>query len=221
MKYTSLIGKKVVSVYDGKIDSYVLNITFNKLGKISKFIVSDIAEENTKIITLKNIFKIGENAILVGNLTKFIVSDINSNFSYIGKEVFCTDGCSLGKVLDIEITNNKICKIETENGNFELKDIISQNEVIVINKNTHYKKFNFSPKHTKSVLTESTEKVSILSTKIPVRITSHNLVGKKLFKDLTGYGGEVLATKNSFVTSTLINIAKQHNVLTELSRSVL
>ncbi len=221
MKYTNLIGQKVVSIFDGKIDSYVIDILFSKNGKISKIILADIENENSKVLEFKNIFCFGKDCIMVKNCEKILVGEFSNKNPLINKDVFDVTGNFLGKVCEIEIIDYYISKICTESNSFDIKDIISLSGVIVINKNTKFKKHNFSPKKQNILNTKSSQPVTVLSSKIPIKVTAHTyLVGKKLFKDLVGYGGTILATKNSIVSSQLLNLAKQHNVLTELSRSV-
>lgn len=221
MLYTSLIGKKVISVYDGKISSYIIDILFSKKGNVSSFVAIDEDNESEQIIEIKDIFKIGEDAVLIKNSTKIIVSGHNCKNIFINKEVFDINGSSLGNVLDIEIDNLKISKILTTKSHFLFDEIISLNSVIMINNSSNMKKHHFAPKK-KQIQINSSQKVSITGSKIPVRVTSYNsLLGRKLFKDLVGKNNIILASKNSFVTATTMNLAKQHNVLNELSKSVL
>jgi len=225
MNYKNLIGQKVISIYDGKIDSYVIDAVFKDNRKLSKFIIADIENENQKILEIKNIFHLGSDGILISNVNKLIIAEYDySKNLYMNKEIFDIEGNDLGKVTDIQLSQ----KLEIENfittkGNFEPNQIININSIIIINTaQTKYKKCSFAPK--RSVITQATatQPVTINTTKIPLRvISSHNsLIGKKLFKDLTNSNKVVLAHKNGTVTVSTLNLARQHNLLNELAHSV-
>jgi len=225
MNYKNLIGQKVISIFDGKIDSYIIDAVFRNHKQLSKFIIADIENENHKILEIKNIFHIGTDGILISNLNKLIIAEYDySKNLYMNKEIFDIEGKGLGKVTDIQLSQNyEIEKFITTNSSFEPNQIISINSVIIINNDkTHYKKHNFAPKRMVITQTTATQPVTINGTKIPIRVISSNssLIGKKLFKDLINSNQIILAKKNTVINASILNLAKQHNLLNELTHSV-
>jgi len=225
MNYKNLIGQKIISIYDGKIDSYVIDAVFKDNRKLSKFIIADIENETQKILEIKNIFHLGLDGILISNVNKLIIAEYDySKNLYMNKEIFDVNGNNLGKVVDIQLSQKlEIEKFITTKGFFEPHQIINVNYIIIINNSqTKYKKWRFAPK--KSVITQATatQPVTINATQIPLRvISSHNsLIGKKLFKDLINSKKIILAKKNTVVSASILNLAKQHNLLNELVHSV-
>lgn len=219
MKYSSFIGKKVVLIYEGKVDSYVLDVVI-KNKYLSRLLLADIEEETKKVVDRKDIYKIGEDAILIRNASKITQSEPFITETFMGKSVFDIDGNSLQTVKDIEFDKNfKISYLETEKTKFNFQNIISNESAIIIDRDSKHKKHHFKPKSPQIPLSPSSQVVNILETKIPPRISSkNNLIGRKLLKDLVGYNSTLIARKNSIITPHILALAKQHNVLSDLSR---
>ncbi len=219
MKYSSFIGKKVVLIYEGKVDSYVLDVVI-KNKSMSQLLLADIEEETKKVVNKKDIYKIGEDAILIRNANKITQSEPYIKETFIGKSVFDIEGNFLQTVKDIEFDEKfKIIYLATENAQFTLENIISNESAIIIDKNSKHKKHHFKPKVPQIPLSPTSQVVNILETKIPPRISSkNNLIGRKLLKDLVGYNDTLIARKNSIITPHILALAKQHNVLSDLSR---
>lgn len=225
MNYKNLIGQKVISIFDGKIDSYIIDAVFKNHKKLSKFIVADIGNENHKILEVKNIFKIGVDGILIRNANKLIIAEYNylKNL-YINKEIFDIEGKSLGKVTDLELSENyEIERFVTSSETFYPHQIINVESVIIINNSaSNYKKHNFAPKRMVVTQASAAQPVTINQTKVPIRVlsSSHSLMGKKLFRDLTNSNQVIIAKKNSIVNASVLNLVRQHNLLNDLVRSV-
>lgn len=223
MKYTDFIGQKVVSCFEAKLDSYVVDIIL-KNNKIFKFVLADFETEETKILTIKDVFCVGKNAILIKNLQKIAISNTNLTQNLIKKEVFDIFGNSFVEITDIEFLEDfSINKITTKTNSFKPKQIINIGQVVLINSSdTNFSNKNFYPR--KKLLIKKTfeQKVSILNSVFPTKIVSNNfLIGKKLFKNLNTKNGLILARKNDVITPATIQNAKKHNVFNELLNSVI
>lgn len=225
MNYKDLIGQRVISIYDSKVDSYVIDAIFTNNKKLSKFVIVDMENENQKLLETQNVFKIGKGGILIRSSNKLIIAEYAySKNLYMNKEVFDIQGNSLGKISDISLTQNlEIEQFLTTKNSFKPKQIINVDSIIIINTpNSNYKKSNFTPKKSSVAQTPSMQSVTIHTAKVPIKVLSSNssLIGKRLFQDLKTAGNVVLARKNSLVTSSVLNLARQNGLMNELVRSV-
>ena len=220
MNYTQLLNKEVISIFDGQKCGKVHCGNFNHSGKLSSLIISD--NEKFQTLDIKDIFACANDCIMIKNNTKLIVAN-HANNKLLHKEVFTISGKCVGHVSDI-IVNEKfyIDKIITNSAEFSFNQIIKNNNIIVINdENSHYKPHQFAPKAMVTAKSIPQQKV-VITTKIPIKVNSKSFfLGKKLFKDFVSKDNIVLARKNNFVSQSLINIAKEHNSLFELSQCVL
>ena len=220
MNYSDLINKKVVSIYNGEIEGTVDKILFNKNLKLANLIIKT-PDEQLKTLNAKDIFSYGKY-VVIKNSTKLFVSENEPYITFLNKEVVGINGENFGNVLDVNIENLKVKEILTQNTKINPQNIISNNNIIIINNGEkQYKKYQFKPKNKISITQNVNQKVAITS-KIPIKVVSNNsLIGKRLFRDLINNKNIVLARKNTIITNKLLNLAKEQDCLNSLINSVI
>ena len=220
MNYCELINKKIISIFDGKIYDFKIEGIFNKQHKLSKFLLFNELNQ-TKTIDIKDIFKIGEY-LIIKNDKKFFVTTTEKTENFLNKTVFDIDGNCFGKVLDYVLDDKFfITKIITEKTEFSPDKIITNKEIIIINcENTNFKQFHFKPK-TKIEIEKIPAQKVVITNKIPIKVTSPGILGKKLFKDVISKNNVLIAKKYSIVTNSILTFAKEQNCLNELFISVI
>ncbi len=218
MNYKDILNKNVISIFDGtkcgKVDSGI----FNKNGKLVSLLINQ--NEIKSIVNYCDVFSTCDD-VMIKNKHKIIVSQNENPISFLNKEVFTIFGKYIGNVLDIVI-NEKLYieKIITDKQEFSINDVITNNEVIVINDNSNHKKHNFAPKN-KIEKAKNVEQKVVVATKVPIKVESGSfLLGKKLFRDFVTKDGITLARRNSLVTISLINAAKERGSLFDLLNCV-
>lgn len=230
MNFTKLIGMKVVAAYDGKSEGFISDVVFNKnYTQIKSLVIVNNLEEK-QILNTNKVYKLGEDIILIKNSSAFIVGTLQENKNgIINKQTYDINGKSLGKITEIIINENwKIDKIITDINEFLPTKIICANDYVIINtENSNLKTKNFAPKHkiNKTVTTTNLVKIAenndafdvkpLTPTQVKVN-TSLDLLGKRLERDFVVFGNQVLAPRNTVITSSLLTTAKQMNVLNEL-----
>ncbi|MBR1925419.1 MAG: hypothetical protein IJ837_01015 [Clostridia bacterium] len=220
MNYTNLINKKVVSVYEGKVEGIVFEILFNKNFKLTKLIIKT-SDEQFKTLNTKDVFCFDE-CIVIKNNSKLIVSENENKESYLNKEVITLDGKILGTVVDLNIENLKIKEILTLKTAINPEKIVSNNNIIIVNNSEKtYKKHQFKPKN-KIIIKQSNNQKVVITSKIPIKVVPNNsLIGKRLFRDLINNKNIILARKNAIITPKLLNLAKEQNCLNSLINSII
>ena len=229
MNFTKLIGTQVISAHNGKLEGFVSDVIFSKNYKKLKalLIVNDMEEK--QILKTNYVYKIGEEIVLIKNSSALLVAEPENYIGIINKQTIDIEGNNLGRVTEIEIGDKWIVdNIITENSNFLPQKIICVDDFIVLNTNdTHFKPHNFAPK-LKIEKVESTATVEAMqpvyekiepkpTTPTQVKVnTSLDLLGKRLRRDFIVFGNQILAPRNTVITSSLLSTAKQMNVLNEL-----
>ena len=106
------ISKIVVSVDDGLVIGYVLDVVLNNFEKTGYVVVED-ETENEYLLKRENILSISEEYVLIENISdlEFLVQ---KESSIIGREVLGEDGFSFGKVEGLKFEKNKFVKIITK-----------------------------------------------------------------------------------------------------------
>lgn len=220
MNYTHLLNKPIISIFDGKNCGKVQYALFNNMNKMFSIVVNQ--NENFKAVDIKDVFALND-CIMIRNSTKIMVHHSENTNSFLDKEVFTVLGKRIGKIVELVLDDKfYIDKIVTDKLEFSPKSIVTNKNIIIINNdNSHYKAFQFAPKTKISIPNNQPQKV-LITTKIPVKVNSKNhLIGKKLFKDFISKNNIILARKNSIVTYSLLNIAKENNALFELTTCIM
>ena len=220
MNYTNLLNKNVISIFDGAVCSKIRQGVI-KNGRLVYLVLQN--DDKKIILKVKDIFSYSFDSIMIKNKQKLIITNNENEPSFLDKEVFTATGKQMGKVVDIIFNEHFVVqKIITEKCEFDSQKIIVNNDIIIINEqNSNYHLKNFKPTN-KINIPEKPEQKVVITSKIPIKVIAGNfLVGKKLFRDLVSPNNIVLARKNSIVSISLINTAKEHNSLVELSKCVL
>lgn len=228
----SFISKKVVSLGEGKLIGYVLNVCLDqKLNNLIGFIIVDEESEEEKFLSFKNLKSYNENYLFVESVFDIENFFDSNNSSPIGKLVFTNYGDELGLVEDVIIDKNKVQKIITNKSEILIKNIIKNgDDFLIFSKKNNIKKNNFNFKENK---TENIPKIKIqenVSQKIkineninksnnmfdlPIRAyTSTSLLLNKIaLCDIIGFNNEIIIKKNEIITKKIIEKAKIHNKL--------
>lgn len=221
MQYTNLIGLPVFSIYECESVGYVLNAVFNKhLTKITHLVIADDDNEVLYIINIRNIYKLNNDCLLIKNNTKLSVNNFETCEVINNTIIDLTKGKDVVK--DITLSQDfKIESIDGKNNSFKPAQILyKNNNIILLDSNNIFKRKNFKPRKAKIKLEHLNTPVSILQNiGMPTTMRANNLnniIGKRLSDNLYSRQNEILATKNTTITTNTINIAKQFNVVSSL-----
>ena len=228
-KVSNIISSYVVSVYNGQIEGIVNNILFNNK-KQAKYLVISQNDEQFLVLETKDIYKIGEGAVIVKNsdvLSLMESSELKMKecFSPINSIVVSIDGNYIGHVSDIELDNKYNIKNFIVDGQvFELNKVINISEsAIIINTldtKTSLSKFKSKTKIVMGNERITNQTVSVMSnqTILPNRtMLNYNfLIGRKVSKDILNFNGEIIIKENQTVNSKVLDIARINGKLREL-----
>lgn len=227
-KISSIISKKVVSVSEGELIGYILNVEFDDyIKQVKNFIVVDDESEKTFLLSRNAIKSIGEDCVIVSSSQDLeICLDENTN-NLVGKTVYDEKGCCLGKINDIILQGKYVKKVVTDKCEFLSKYIKSYGKNYVIYGNRRNKP------GAKIISTKSIARAPIVriedmrdegglyqatgQTK-PYRILANQntIIGRIMIDDLYGLNNEIIARKNAVINQNIINRAKAHNKLNML-----
>ena len=230
---SSLIGKPIISIYNGKIEGYVKNLLFDK--KLNKLCYLQFFDDNTqeeKLVQSKSVYKVGQDAIILKNDADIILDTIDiSNFiNPTNFDVYSLDGNKLGKVNDIAITdNNKIENLILNNQNkLTTNSILNVGENVIILKAEHQKVkiTDFKNKSkivkwlNKDIKVETQNGVTIITPQKPKKMLTNNfnfLLGRKTTKSIYADNGELLVKKQTKITNNVIEIVCKYGKLKDLT----
>lgn len=232
-KVSSYISKKVISIEEGNIIGYILDIVFDEsFTKCQAFIVVDDESENTFSLNKNDIMAVGEDCVLIKNAKVLEINVINQSLNPIGKPVYDKNGLLLGYIIDIILSSFNIKKIITTKCEIPLKFIskIGRDCVLYGTKTRKRLKTNFTIKTNKipmvyiqsendNVIKFNSENKAqkfdaVVPTK-PIRLfaNTNSLIGKEIKTDIYGYNHEIIIRKYDKITQANINKAKLHNKL--------
>lgn len=235
---SQLISLPLISIYDGQILGIIKNIRFNP--KTNKATYAEILceeEDLNKVLNLKNVYKFGENTVLIKNkeyldLYEEKELEFNNLFNPITCPIFSIDGKFIGSVNDIELNNNlEINKIKIcENQSFEKSQILNfSNNCVILNcENKKYKLYNFKCKQSlNNIKIENKVEIQEDITRItaPQKTTKPHrvitdyrfLLNRKILKNIYSPNGELIAKENSKITAKIIEGARSCGKLIELT----
>lgn len=226
-KVSEFISKKVISIEDGNLIGYVLNIMFDDQLKIfDGLIVVDEESENTFFLHRKDIVSIGQDCVMIDN-ANHLQFNISSSNNPIGKLVYDCQGNMLGKVVDVELIGKQVKKIITTKCEFPQKYIRKAGDnFIIYGLASKKKKENLSNhNHTSLINPDGLPIVSIASpsqsheneTTPRLFANSNCLLGKMVSNDILGLNNELIAKKFDIIDKKIINKAKKHNKLNLLA----
>ena len=103
----SIVSKKVISVEEGKLCGYVLDLVFDEnMKQFLGLIVVDDETENTYFLNRKDIISQGDDCVMIDgeNVLSFDISSVRNN--PIGKNIYDINGINLGRVVDVDCLAN-------------------------------------------------------------------------------------------------------------------
>ena len=227
-KISEIISKKVISLYDAKCVGTILNVIFDdNLKKIYGFIILDSDDDKKYKLFYKDVLNILYGECIIKNntvLEDIILDDYNSN--PINKECFSIMGEYYGRVVDVEFIDNTIQNLILDCGKkINIKDILTNNEIIIINTEEKIiKKSTLVPKRKKIY---NTDKIIVKIQEeqipkknevqvIPPRFVAKSLIGKIAINTIIGLNNEIIIKKGELITNKVLEKARLHNVLNKL-----
>lgn len=235
-KISKLLGKPLINIYDGKLEGYIKNALIDK--KLNKIVWLEIFNDETgseKFASIKDIFSFDSDAVMIKNGENIFLSNtiMANEINPINYKVYCTDGSFDSKIVDVEFDDNfSVKNLQTQNGTLCKKDVLVLGFDVVIKKDKKNVKISaFKPK---AKIKQRTKKgqgiVSIqssilpaskVSTKIyPQKILTSNydfLLGRKVSQNIYSENGQLIAKKQSKITSQVIDTASKNGKLKELT----
>lgn len=227
-----LLGKPVISIYDGTLEGFVKNILVDKkLKKILWLEIFDDESQDEKMLDAKSLYSLNNDAIMIKNNEKMYLSNtIDTNcINPIGYKVYGIDGKYESKISDI-IFDDKfdITSIVMQNNlTLSKKQILNVgiNLIIMTEKKVQIK--NFKPKSKINLDIKNEEKVESFDYNNTITIKSQPnkiltagsefLIGRKVGQNVYSETKQLLIKKNSRITSQIIDIASQNGKLKELT----
>lgn len=235
-KLSNLLGKPLINIYDGKLEGYIKNALIDKkLNKIVWLEVFDDKNSCEKFASIKDVFSFDGDAVMIKNGENIFLSNtiIPSEVNPINYKVFCTNGSFDSKIVDVEFDNNfSVKNLQTQNGILCKKDVLVLGFDVVIKKDSKCVKLSaFKPKaQIKQNAKKSQDVVSIQSTLSPVskvstkiypqKILTSNydfLLGRKVGQNIYSENGQLIAKRQSKITSQVIDTASKNGKLKELT----
>ena len=229
-----LFSLNILSLYEGELLGAVNRLYFDK--KLKRLLeIELINEEGAKLIlSTKNIYHIGKNAITIKNnqCVDIKIDETDLVSCPIGSKAYSITGEYLGLVTEITVNEKFVVdKISLDNNTTLTTDLIA-----TLGKNTiifyeEIKKVNinkFSPtKQPKTLKVEDAQEVNILPSTPPQ--TNNNIVpveptiqttdfilGRVCKKDILNFNSEVLIKANSVVTKKHLKEINRFGKLREL-----
>ena len=230
---SNLIGKPIISIYNGKIEGYVKNLLFDK--KLTKLCFLQFFDDNTqeeKLLNVKSIYSIGQDAIILKNSFEIILDTIDES-NYINPnnfQIYSVAGNKIGKVADITLNDkNKIENlILQDKTKLLLKNILNVGDRVIILKEgqSKLKISNFKSrtniiKYSKSnIKVEIQNGVTIIKAQKPNKVITNNyefLIGRKTNKNIYADNGELLVKKQTKISTNIIDVVCRNGKLKELT----
>ena len=238
MYYCSdFISRPVLSLYEGELIGTVAKLLFDK--KLKRLLYLEIIGENDNhfLLSTKNIYNVGKNAITIKNNTVVSLKIEDENFipCPIQSKAFNIKGEFLGIVKEVILSDKFMC----EKLSFENDNVIDANMVASCGKNTiiFYDSLSrvdvgkFMPnKMPKIFKTKQASQTNILPVKqneaptapVPVEVAAKNLqnsdflIGKICVKDIFNFNNELLIKAHSVVTQKNLKEINKFGKLREL-----
>ena len=247
MKFSTLIGKKVISLYDRCIAGVTIGATFkDNLRKISHLVIEDNLEDglfDELYVDVKNLFSYSGDALVIKNNYALKSLGEASTLSPIGLEVYSIKGASLGKIVDLELDDKFVVqKYITQTNQIDSSSVAGINSGIMLvqesdeqNKKVDITKFKHKTKTIKAQ-TQNQVKAVILPVyreedikqneqaqggievkTISNAISGGILVGRIATQNITAQNGEIVCRAGCKITDEVINRANAYSKLRELA----
>ena len=230
-KLSKLLGKPVINIFDGILEGYVKNVLLDeKLQKVVWIEIFDDENQEEKLVDAKSIFYTNQDAIMIKNGEHIFLADtmVQKETNPIGFKVYLINGKYVDKIIDAEIDDKlKVKNIILKNEKtLDKKAILSIGKNVIVQKtNKNIKLSTFAPNKVK-IDDKTNSFVEILNNQpkpqiqMPKKVltTSYEfLIGRKVGKNLYAENGQLIAKKQSKITSHIIDTASQNGKLKELT----
>lgn len=115
-KVVDVISRPIYTMYEGVFVGTIINFIYDeKLKKVRGFFIFDDESESEHYIMSKNIYKIGEESILIKNRSKIQVSNFEKK-SILNMKIVAVDGSWVGEIRDVFFDEKfKVIALETKN----------------------------------------------------------------------------------------------------------
>ena len=226
-KISSYISKKVISLQEGELVGYVLNVVFDEdVKKLQALLVVDDESENISILDLKNIKGNSADCITIDSASSLQIYLEEQTNNPVGKVVYDANGLNLGQVKDVFLQGSLVRVLQTDKCEFFQRNIAKsgRNFIIYGKKSKKQKSVKLAFQIDSSRLQEVSIQ-SAVSNKIDSRYSSkpyrilanqNTILGRTMQADLFGFNNEIIARKFDTINQNIINKAKRHNKLNYL-----
>ena len=237
-KIKEIISMPVLSLYEGELIGQVSKIYFDKRLKKALFFVVSCEGDLNYILDVKNIYKLGKNAITIKNLS-CLTLDIDTEFENtvlmpLDSKTYTIQGEYIGKIEEITIDEKfNISNILLDNDKFlDCKQLAScsKNTIIMYDENTKINVNRFKnklipkifkdkqPSQVSSMPYPPTMEEPIKEISLPSNISNNPkfLVGRISTQDIMLDEKRVLIKANSTITERTIILACAYNKVKEL-----
>ena len=229
-KLSELLGKPVINIFEAQIEGYVKNILFDdKFQKALWLEIFDDENQEEKLVDVKSIYSFNKDAIMLKNSEHIILANtiIQKQFSLVGYKVYSQTGKFIDKVSDVEFDN----RLHVKNIFLKTQNILDKKLILSIGKNIIIQKENktaklstFAPNKVKTN-SATNNMVEIMETEpkqivVPKKVLTTSfdfLIGRKVGQNLYAENGQLIAKKQSKITSHIIDAASQNGKLKELT----
>lgn len=230
-RISKILGKPIISIFDGNLEGYVKNVYVDKkLNKVLWLCAFDDETQEEKLIGSKNIYNFLEDAVMIKNSADIYLSNTVDlkEINPIGYKIYLLNGKQNGKIADFEIDEKmNVTNIILQDGTYFDKLYILNigKDAIIQKENKNVKIANFRPRQILDIPKDIDQKVEILEEKKEVKLAPKKiltagyefLIGRKVGQNIYAENGQLIAKKQSKITSHIIDIASQNGRLKELT----
>ena len=228
----NLLGKPVISIYNGTLEGFVKNVLVdNKLKKILWLEIFDDENQDEKILNVKSIFSLKNEAIMIKN-NEGIFNSNTIDFNCVnplGFKVYDIDGKFESKITNLLFDDkfNITSTLLQNNLSLDNNTILNTGNNLIIKSNKKVKISYFKPKAKIELQQNIEQKVEALEIKNTPVIKAHPnkfltagsefLIGRKVGQNIYSNSKQLLVKKNSKITNQIIDIASKNGKLKELT----
>lgn len=224
----------ILSLYEGELLGVVDKLYFDK--KMKKLTEIELLGQNgiKLMLSTKNIYRVGKNAITVKNNQAVELRENNQDFCVapLDSKAYSINGEFLGVVQEIALSDKYLTqKIMLDNGQIlEVEDIATsgKNTLIFYNQANKVNLKHFTPKQPKALKRKTVQvaevqpigrgvcKTEKVETKISSSQDTNFLIGRICTKDIYNFNNELLIKANSIVSKKNISEINKYGRLREL-----
>lgn len=226
-KLSELISKPVISLFNCEYVGHILNALFDKQRKTLKYlIIYDDINDIEYIVDAKHIVNLSNSAVTIKNtellqLKQSMELKLLDYENIVMKQAFSVLGQAFGVVVDIDITNN--LKIDTiylsNNYKLPLQNIVKIGNIIISSdKKICLSKYKNKPQIIKK------KNYSVTLQSLPPKMPTKAIINEDLLLNRTVYNtiydsnNKAIIKPNTIINNSIINLAKKHGKLKELTR---